>query len=250
MKAPRVFVSDKEIFGREVIFSGKNSRYLRKVLRLNAGDEVQAFDGTSGHLVKLTSVSQDSVSGLICDSIVGKAEHLKITLAFACVRPGPMQEILRHCTELGVSLFIPLLTERANRRPQEKKERWEAVVASASAQCGRITVPRVFAPTPLSELLKDMEHEQTLLMLSRTTGAVPMWSVLPDRLHKNVLILVGPEGGLEAYEESKAIDCGFQPVSLGPSALRAETAAILATGAIVLSRDVEESSGPGTLHGF
>lgn len=207
-------------------------------MRLKAGDEVQAFDGTSEHLVKLTNLGRDAVCGLICNSVAVREERLKITLAFACLRPGPMQEILRHGTELGVSVFVPLLTARANRRPREKKERWEATVAGASAQCGRGTVPMVQHPATLEEFLENEKRPQTRLLLSRAVGAIPIWLALESRTHEDVVILVGPEGGLEPSEESKAIDSGFVPVTLGPRALRAETAAMVATGTVVLSHDV------------
>ncbi len=207
-------------------------------MRLKAGDEVQAFDGSREHLVKLTNLGRDAVCGLICDSVPVHEEQLKITLAFACLRPGPMQEILRHGTELGVSVFVPLLTARANRRPLEKKERWDDTVAGASGQCGRGTVPTVRNPTTLEQFLENEECPQTRLLLSRAAGAMPIWAALESRTHEDVIILVGPEGGLEPSEESRAINSGFLPVTLGPSALRAETAAIVATGAVVLSRDV------------
>ncbi|MBI5249328.1 MAG: 16S rRNA (uracil(1498)-N(3))-methyltransferase [Desulfomonile tiedjei] len=240
MKTPRIFVQDKEVCGREVVFSEKNSLYLKKVLRLKAGNEVTAFDGTSQHQVKLTSFGRDSVCGLILNSDTAQGEHVNIILAFACLRPGPMQEILRHCTELGVSVFVPLLTVRANRRPHEKKERWESTVAGASAQCGRVTVPRVLAPTSLSEFLRDLEPDQVLLLLSRAGRAVPMWEALKGGLHDGIVILVGPEGGLEDAEEAQAVDSGFLHVSLGPRVLRAETAAIVAAGVIALSSDRAE----------
>lgn len=237
MKIPRIFVSSREICGRVVEFSDKNSRYLMRVLRLKAGDEVQAFDGAGEHLVELTSLGRDSVRGLIRGPMIVHEEQGTITLAFACVRPGPMQEILRHCTELGVSTFVPLLTARSNRRPQEKKERWESIVTGASAQCGRVTVPRVLAPAPLEDFLRELEREQGMLLLSRADGTRPIWAALEDCAYKNVVLLVGPEGGLDESEEAMATAAGFLPISLGPATLRAETAAILASGAVVINRE-------------
>ncbi len=169
-------------------------------------------------------------------------KQAEIILAFGCVRPGPFEQILRHGTELGVTVFIPVITARVNRKPEYRKERWDSVIRSAVAQCGRVAVPYVEPPISLSELLKRDLSSQENLILSTRPDAKPLLRWLDQSSLDRTLILVGPEGGFEQTEELQALKVGFNPVSLGSYPLRTETAAILATGIIAAARDCPNSN--------
>ncbi len=236
MKTIRVFISPDEIGESIVSFSEKNSKYLKNVLRMKTGDEVKVFDGTREYAIRLTTLHRNSVSGIICDTQCVECDQPDITLAFGCIRPGPMQEILRHCTELGVSRFVPLLTAHCSRKPSEKKERWESTVSGASAQSGRSTVPAVTEPVLLKIFLDSLQGNDTRLLLSTSTNAAPFWSIVDAPLER-ITLLTGPEGGFQPAEEDLAAQKGFRAVSLGSGILRAETAAIVAVGAVVLRRE-------------
>ena len=95
-----------------------------------------------------------------------KAERIRVTLAFSCIRPGPFDDILRHGTELGVDRFVPILSRRVTRRPTEKKERWEAILTSATQQCGRVRCPEFGTPVNLDLFLDRAPEEATRLLLS------------------------------------------------------------------------------------
>ena len=111
VKCPRIFISPEELLGDTVSFSGNDARYLYKVLRLRPGDNVEICDGTRDYLIRLTSCNRGAVQGTVIESgSPVKPEGIEITLGFSTVRPGPVQEILRHGTELGVSRFVPILS--------------------------------------------------------------------------------------------------------------------------------------------
>ncbi len=75
------------------------------------------------------------------------------------------------------------------------------------------------------------------MLLSTRPEATPVLAALEDRVPQKVIILAGPEGGLVASEVKKAINAGFEPVSLGRGTLRSETAAVVAAGMVVLWHD-------------
>ncbi len=238
VKCPRIFISPEELLGDTVSFSGNDARYLYKVLRLRPGDNVEICDGTRDYLIRLTSCNRGAVQGTVIESgSPVKPEGIEITLGFSTVRPGPVQEILRHGTELGVSRFVPILSRRANRRPPEKKQRWEAIVASALAQSRRRVLPEIEIPMTFDQFIEWAGQEEVRLLLATGPEAVPILATLEERAPQKVVILAGPEGGLDASEIKKAIDVGFEPVSLSRSILRAETAAVVATGMVVLWHD-------------
>ncbi len=233
MRTRRLFVSPEEISSGRIRFSPGAAHYLRNVLRLRPGDVLEVLDGAKAHLVRLDRLEGGEALGEVFDTRQPQAEtQPHITLAFGCVRPQPFQEILRHCTEIGVSRFVPLLTSRSSRRPQDKKQRWDTVVASAAAQCGRPGLPVVEPPTHLEGFLSRTALPETRLIFAHKHGAPHVTAIAEPAAFARVVVLVGPEGGFESWEERSAMEAGFVPASLGVNTLRTETAAIVAVGVI------------------
>jgi len=232
LKSRRIFVPPEGFSSDGINFSRAAVGYMKKVLRLKPGDQVIVFDGACEYLARLVRF-QNGLRGEVIE-LQGSAPMMpKITLAFGCVRPGPLNEILRHGTELGVSKFVPLISLRTSRRPEERKQRWQAVVSSAAAQSGRIQVPEVEAPVSLRELLTRDHACERGFILSATAGVQPLIAALGSETMRSVILLVGPEGGFDPSEEEAARRAGFSAVSLGFRVLRTETAAIGALAVIV-----------------
>ncbi len=102
MKLRRIFVLPEEFTPEGIKFSKQATKYLTQVLRLKAGDEIEVFDGRQKYLVRLVAASEGHIHGSIIESgLVEKPTRFEVVLAFSCVRPGPVEEILRHATELG-----------------------------------------------------------------------------------------------------------------------------------------------------
>ncbi len=141
---------------------------------------------------------------------------------------------MRHSTELGVSRLIPLVSMRTSRKPQGRKDRWISIVKSAAQQCGRTELPEVEEAQAFAEFIQQCTHPETRLILSVRDGAKPILSVLEEFNPPHVLVVVGPEGGLDSSEEALACEFGFRPVCLGPGVLRTETAALVSVGAIIM----------------
>jgi len=238
LKLPRIYVPLNDVTSDRILFPPGAARYFRDVLRLKAGDNVEVFDGGTKHLVRLTRCEKREVAGEIISSReeVARPEP-EITLAFGCVRPGPFQEILRHGTELGVSRFIPLITRRTTRRTEATKARWNTVVASAAAQSGRSRIPAVEEPVSLARFLERDWETDLKLVLSVHAAAQPLLTVLSSGVSR-VVLLVGPEGGLELSEEKEAEAAGFSPIGIGGGVLRTETAALASVAVIVNWYDV------------
>jgi 16S rRNA (uracil1498-N3)-methyltransferase len=235
VKTHRIFVPPEECDPERIVFSERSAHYLRKVLRLGSGDRVHAFNGNGEYVVELIVAGRGPMTGRIVERLPAETRpRFELILAFACVRPGPFQEILRHCTELGVSRFIPILSTFSNRKPTEKKERWQAVVQSAAQQSGWMGCPEVESPLTLTRLLQQETPECSRLILSPHARSVPILEVLEEERPDRALVLVGPEGGFDASEEASALEKGFRPASLGSGVLRTETAAVVAVGSVML----------------
>jgi 16S rRNA (uracil1498-N3)-methyltransferase len=234
MKYRRVFINHSEITSDKIVLSDRNARYVNRVLRLKSGDMLKVFDGHYEHLVRLTQCGHTEVCGDIVETTWEDGSNpTEIILAFCCVRPSAMEEILRHGTELGVSRFVPIVSLRSTRKPKEKKQRWETIVAAACAQSGRRELPTIDPPLSLDQFVGKESSEDSNILLSTSSEALPLLHVLSGRDCRRWLLLVGPEGGFSPKEEAETIEAGFVPANLGSSVLRTETAALVATGIVV-----------------
>ena len=204
-----------------------NIHRLRHVLRLGPGAQVLLFDGSGQeYLAEVTESRPTRVEVKILSRQKPEVESpLRVTLAQALLKGNAFDRVLTDATELGVQAIVPILSIRtvAQTRPAEaeaKVRRWEKILEAAAAQSGRVMVPRIDYPTLLAELLK---RDWAGLKLILWEGA-PSNAGLPEAKTREVVLLVGPEGGFEEGEVESARSAGFQLWSLGPRLLRADTA--------------------------
>jgi 16S rRNA (uracil1498-N3)-methyltransferase len=190
---------------------------------MRAGDVVRLGDGrgrtASATVVALTKAAVT----LQIDAIVVEAPPtLAVTLAFAVPRLARTEWLLEHGTELGITVFQPLWTERT--RPQgERPERWQRIVQAAAGQCDRAYVPLVLPAIELNAWLSSPVLPTHRLLASADGARGGMG--LPDC--GEVALLVGPEGGFTVAERTHIATTGFVPRRLGPHVLRTETAALV-----------------------
>lgn len=238
-KYRRIFVAADEVLSDRIKLSEANRIYVYEALRLEPGDLLIASDGFRSFLVRLNIKKKNELWADIDREIETACDaSVRISLAFGCVRPDPIEQILRHCTELGVERFIPILFERCNRRPQVRKERWSNIINSACSQSGRLFTPTIFDPIILDHFLKLPEAEGTRIFMDGPSASVTLLGALQGQSSKSVTLVVGPEGGITKNEKRLLESSGFIGVSIGPAILRTETAAIVGSGlALVLATE-------------
>ena len=209
--------------------TGDVAHHLARVLRVRIDDQVMIGDGRGQTATaSITGVQKQVVSVVVADvQQHGKLTPL-VTLAFAVPKPSRADWLVEHATEVGVTTFQPLWTERS--RPQGlRAERWRKVAAAAAGQCARAWLPEVHEPIELQTLLSG--HHEGERLLADTNGE-PMVMAEGSRC---ALLLVGPEGGFSPAERAAAQAAQFRAVRFGAHILRTETAALV--GAAVLLRN-------------
>jgi 16S rRNA (uracil1498-N3)-methyltransferase len=128
-------------------------------------------------------------------------------------------------TELGMTTFIPLLTEHTIAR-SVKIERLQKLAETATKQCIRGRIPLVRNPQHLSSAIGELRESRLLLFHeSAPLDAVPERLILDER---PLALFVGPEGGFSETEVTLLRDHGADILSLGPRRLRGETAGLVA----------------------
>ena len=208
----------------EVTFDEAESQHLAKVMRANVGDVVVGFDGKgTEYQIELTSVGKKKVVGAVrSQAEISREAARQLTLAVALPKGDRQRWLVEKCVELGVTRLVPLLTKRGVAQPVEKAiDRLRRAVVEASKQCERNHLMVVDQGQSLEEVLASRPAASFLLHPSGE--AIHHDAILPAR---EVLALIGPEGGFTDEEVAEAAEHGCQIVSLGPRILRVETAAL------------------------
>ncbi len=221
-----------EVRGHRAEIAGEEARHLRKVLRAEVGQKYEISDNRSLYLAEVDSLGKDLISFQVLERLEPSRPPLRLIALVSLIKFDRLEWILEKATELGVETISPVEAERSElgleRAAQKRLERWKRIVQESSQQSRRVTMPKVTGPLLFEEAV---EVEADLrLFLEENRGAMPLWNQLPAgrRQEDKVAILVGPEGGWADRERTAAVTAGWNPVSLGPQILRAETAAIAA----------------------
>ncbi|TFZ01941.1 16S rRNA (uracil(1498)-N(3))-methyltransferase [Ramlibacter humi] len=207
-----------------------------QVLRLQPGDEVTLFDGTGGEWqAQVAKMGRADVAVRVgAYRAIDRQPAREVHLALGVPANDRMDWLVEKAAELGVASIQPLATERSvlrlsGERAQRRQAHWQSIAAAACEQCGGNRVPVVHA---LAEFAQWQPLAGAALrFLSFDADARPL---LPAPAAP-IVLLSGPEGGLSPAETQRARSLGFEPVTLGPRVLRAETAPIAALSALVLA---------------
>ena len=237
----RFFVAPDAVHDGQVRFSRDQARQMTAVLRLSAGSSVVALDNSGWqYLVTLDSVSGVEAVGTVrTRTLVSSEPRTKITLYVGLIRAPRLEVVLQKCTELGVAAFVPVLAQRcvvqqSDELSPAKLERWQRIVVEAAEQSGRGKLPVIM---PALTFNHACEHARGLsLMLWEGEREQSLREALEKSRPFSLNVFVGPEGGFADEEAVRARQAGVQLVTMGPRILRAETASIAVSSAILYAQ--------------
>jgi 16S rRNA (uracil1498-N3)-methyltransferase len=226
----RLFVSPEKLRGPRATIDEAAHRHLIKVLRLGPGAAIQIFDG-AGTVIQacIEAVGKSSVEVSLGERFQVPAPPCAITLLQSLPKGERMDFIVQKTTELGVKRIVPVLTEFGMvKPPSTRRQRWQTIAEEAARQCGRADVPEILDCLALDPALAQFAGQEGVrFMLWEGERTRPFRAALATG-PREVVLLVGPEGGFSHAEVNAATQAGFLPVSIGPRILRAETAAMVA----------------------
>jgi 16S rRNA (uracil1498-N3)-methyltransferase len=221
---PSFFV---ERAGARAVIVGDDARHLARSLRARVGETIEVVDPAGLLLtVRLDRVAADRVEG----TVLSEREHrpepaARIVIAIANLPAPALELVLSRCTEAGAFSFEVIQADRSVARGS-KPERWRTICREAAMLAGRLLVPEVTGPSPLSAVVSASKHP---VMLAREAS-----QRLADlREPRDLTLLVGPEGGW-TERELELVD---SKATLGPRNLRADTAALVGLATALAGRD-------------
>jgi len=249
MSLHRFFVP-AELLRRTVLtLSGEVAHQISRVLRLRAGDEIVLLDGTGReYQVRLSLVSAREVCGAVIESqeVLGEPA-LRLSLYQALLPREKFEHVLQKGTELGVSAFVPVQTERSLPKRsdvgEEKLLRWRRILREAAEQSGRGRIPDLHAPLALADALRQGVGDDVALFAweeEAKLGPTSALRLLPR--NGSAALFVGPEGGFAKTEVALARQAGATTFGLGARVLRTETAGpVLAALALFAVGDLDRT---------
>lgn len=224
----RIFVEADLIEGRTIALDEGQSKYLLRVMRLEDGAVLRAFNGRDGEWRCALRVTGKKAAFEPLEQTRAQAAGLDLTLMFAPIKKARTDFIVEKAGELGVRVLQPVISEYTQ-SSRVRVDRLQTLVIEAAEQTERMDIPVVCEDLPLAKALAEWDKAKPLYYCDEGNKARPMADVLSGESRQAAGLLIGPEGGFSLRERQMLSALDFvTPVTLGPRILRAETAVVSA----------------------
>ncbi len=222
--------------GDEVVLDGPEGHHAAVVRRLSAGERLVLTDGAGTRLVgTVGSVGKRSLTVLVevVEEVARPTPRVSVVQAIPKGERGELAvELL---TEVGADLVVPWTAERSvarwrGERAAKSLERWRSTAREAAKQSRRAWWPEVAEPAGLDAVCERVRGAGLAVVLHEA-GPVPLSSA--GEVPEDLLLVVGPEGGLTDAELEALRGAGAAVVRLGDEVMRTSTAGAAATAALL-----------------
>ena len=228
MSKTRLYVQKKLASNLMIYIKNKQHHFLKNVLRIKIQDNILVFDSLTGEwLSKVVSINRDN----IVLQVIKKTKELKyendVWLIFAPIKLFRMNITVQKATELGISRFLPCITQNTN-QPKINIRNLMMNIIEAAEQSERLSLPSIDEPIKIEKLLNNFPKDRCLIFCNENHENLPM---IHEAFSKKInqyskwAILIGPEGGFSNLEVEKILLLpSTVSVSLGERILRSDTA--------------------------
>lgn len=229
MNLPFFYIPQQTTKGSSVTLDEDTSRHVVQVLRMGNGEKVELTDGAGS--VYAATISDDQKKKCVVEikEVQTYTQRLRqITVGISLLKNTSRFEwFLEKAIEIGVSQVIPLICDRTEKQ-KFRYDRMQQIMISAMLQSQQAWLPALHEPLKYSDYIAKIRESPSLNLIAHCekTAKISLKSVIFS--NGRLSILVGPEGDFSRSEIDQAIKSQFQPVSLGHTRLRSETAGIVA----------------------
>ena len=217
--------------GKILIKEKSDCNHIQNVYRLNVGDKLRIVDGEYEYFTQIIEISKKEVAVKILEKNEDSYSlNINIDVAMGILKNDKMNLAIQKLTEIGVKSIIPLKTERVVVRINEKKEKWDTVARETLKQCRGVKFTEILPVKKLTEI--DYKKYDKIIFAYENSNESKSLSEIIKQEDKNILYIIGPEGGITQEEVDFLKNNKSIEISLGKRILRAETAAIVVCGII------------------
>ena len=245
------FVSPEQIQGTKAYITGSDFNHIKNVLRMKIGEEIALSNGVDQkeYRVGIVAYTEDTVE---CELRFIKEDGMELPAEIYLFQGLPkgdkMELIIQKAVELGVHEIIPVSMSRCVVRLDEKKassklKRWQTIAEAAAKQSKRGIIPKIHEVLSFEQALSYANDMQVkMLPYELANGMEETKKVIASiRPGERIAVWIGPEGGFDKQEVSKASACGFCPISLGKRILRTETAGMTVLSILMYHMETDQA---------
>ena len=197
------------------------SHYISKVMRIKEGESFSLFNDSGEWEAKINEIKKGIVNFIIVKKLKNSENNSEVWLAFTPIKLNYLNFMIQKATELGVTKFIPILSERTMVRDLNS-ERLNKVIIEASEQSNRIKLPKLEKLVKFKDFIKL--YKDTDIVFGDLNSSNDQIKINKD---SPVCILIGPEGDFSENERKEILDLkNVKSLKINKNILRAETAAI------------------------
>jgi len=224
----RLYFPDKIQSNLSSYLTKEQTHYVKDVMRLKITDKLSIFNIQGEWNAVIESYEKNEAKIKIMEKVRDKDNEKNIWLAFSPIKQNSLNFVIQKGTELGVQRFVPILSERTAVR-EINIERIKKIMAEASEQSNRISVPEINKPESLKIFLSKFPKNGCLIFCDINSDQNNLKNILTKQFDGPVCILIGPEGDFSENERKMIIDLNQSySISLAKNILKAETAALSA----------------------
>jgi len=217
----RLFFSESLSINLTSKLDKSQSHYLVRVMRASIGESFSLFNQSGEWGAKIIEITKGIVGFSITKKLRSPDNKRNIWLAFAPIKLNYLNLMIQKATELGVTRFIPILTERTIVRKLNQK-RINKIIVEASEQSNRLKVPVLDEIIKLDNFLKA-NKKTTIIFGDLNTKNIK----LNFNSKEPLCVLIGPEGDFSPRERENVLKFeNVIPLKINENILRSETAAI------------------------
>ena len=229
MALPFFYFEDFDPIQKEIVLDEDTSRHVVQVLRMKEGEKLNLTDG-KGNLItaEISEAHKKHCLVNIQHSTFNTQHSKRITIAISLLKNASRFEwFLEKATEIGVSEIIPLICERTEKQ-KFRHDRMKGICISAMLQSQQVWLPILHEPKQLTQLVIQQFTDTQKLIAHCDEGNKQVINNLHINTSAHCFICIGPEGDFTKQEIELALQNNFDPVSLGETRLRTETAGVVA----------------------
>ncbi|NQD88948.1 16S rRNA (uracil(1498)-N(3))-methyltransferase [Paenarthrobacter sp. CM16] len=232
--------------GGTFVLEGPEARHAVTVKRLGVGESVDIADGSGARLTG--TVAEAGPAGLTvtaAEVVFEEQPDVRLVLVQALAKGDRDELAIETATELGIDAVLPWQSERSivrwkGDRAAKAHAKWESVVTAAAKQARRAWIPQVRSMVDTGSLAKAVADADLAIILHEDAKnplrtVLEEWVATKAAVPREVLLIVGPEGGISPREVTRLSDAGAVTALLGNHVLRSSTAG---PAAVVLASDI------------
>ena len=221
----RLFFPESLSINLKAKLDKSQSHYLNKVMRLKVNETFSLFNQSGEWEAKIKEILNGIVKFNITNQLRQKENSKEIWLAFSPIKSNYFNFMLQKATELGVTKFIPIITDRTIVR-KINYERVKKIIIEASEQSNRLTIPDIEKAQNLKFFLEKNNNNVNMIFGDINTKNQKLDSKIKKE-SKPICIIIGPEGDFTENEREQIFNFkDLQSLKINSNILRSETAVI------------------------